>query len=144
MAANWGDKGATLTHQTAQKEFGLSETEIFDAIRAGTLQYRETSIHGNPALRLLRREVETFVRKARGAAGFRKQKVAHELAQVQKGAPLIEAKDEGARKSESPASEPCCCQDLIEQRPRSGCFISGHERLPQNSMPNSRICVHRA
>lgn len=84
VAANWGDKGATLTYQTAQKEFGLSETEIFDAIRAGTLQYRETSIHGNPALRLLRREVETFVRKARGAAGFRKQKVAHELAQVQK------------------------------------------------------------
>ena len=58
MSANWGEKGATLTHQTALKEFGLSETEIFDAIRAGTLQYRETSIHGNPALRLLRREVE--------------------------------------------------------------------------------------
>ncbi len=83
MAANWNEKGATLTHQTAQKEFGLSETEIFDAIRAGTLQYRETSIHGNPAWRLLRREVEKFVRKARGAAGFRKQKVAHELAQVE-------------------------------------------------------------
>ena len=84
MTANWGEKGATLTHRTAQKEFGLSETEIFDAIRAGTLQYRETSIHGNPAFRLLRREVEKLARKTHGASGFRKQKVAHELAQVEK------------------------------------------------------------
>ena len=63
----WQGKGATLSDKTARKEFGLTQDEIIRAIRAGKLQYRENSIHGNPFLRLLRREVETLVKKKHGA-----------------------------------------------------------------------------
>jgi len=51
----WQRKGATLGDKTARLEFGLTQDEIYDAIDAGTLHYREASIHGNPWLRLLRR-----------------------------------------------------------------------------------------
>lgn len=59
-------KGATLSDKTAREEFGLTQDKIVRAIRAGELQYREGSIYGNPWLRLLRREVETLVRKIHG------------------------------------------------------------------------------
>src|SRR5206468_7098088 len=54
----WQRKGATLSDKTARQEFGLTQDEIYDAIDAGTLQYRRAYMHGNPWLRLLRREVE--------------------------------------------------------------------------------------
>src|SRR5690242_8819735 len=54
----WQRKGATLSDKTAGQEFGLTQDEIYDAIDAGTLQYRQAYMHGNPWLRLLRREVK--------------------------------------------------------------------------------------
>src|SRR6202040_645978 len=56
----WGRKGATLSDKTARKEFGLTQDEIYDAIDAGTLQYRQAAMHGNPWPRLLRREIEAL------------------------------------------------------------------------------------
>src|SRR6266480_5090872 len=56
----WQLKGATLSDKTARQEFGLTQDEIYDAIDAGTLQYRQAYMHGNPWLRLLRREVEAL------------------------------------------------------------------------------------
>jgi hypothetical protein len=50
----WQRKGATLSDKTARKEFGLTQDEIYDAIEAGTLQYRQAYMHGSPWLRLLR------------------------------------------------------------------------------------------
>ena len=41
--------------------------EIARAIRAGKLHCRQQSMHGNPWLRLLRREVEAFVKDRHGA-----------------------------------------------------------------------------
>ena len=38
--AVWVKKGATLSDKTAQKEFGLSQEEIIEAIKAGKLHYR--------------------------------------------------------------------------------------------------------
>ena len=61
LNSEWQCKGATLSHKTAEKEFGLTWEEIVRAIRAGKLQYREHSIYGTPWLRLLRREVEALV-----------------------------------------------------------------------------------
>ena len=58
----WQRKGATLSDKTARQEFGLTQDEIYDAIDAGTLQYRQAAMHGNPWLRLLRREVEALAR----------------------------------------------------------------------------------
>ena len=80
----WQGKGATLTHGTAQKEFGLTYDEIVGAIRAGKLQYRQASIHGNPALRLLRREIEALARELRGDRGAQVQKLELELAQIER------------------------------------------------------------
>ena len=54
----WQCTGATLSDKTARQEFGLTQDEIYDAIDAGTLHYRQAGTHGNPWLRLLRREVE--------------------------------------------------------------------------------------
>ncbi len=56
MEEEWSRKGATLSDKTARKEFGLTQEEIVAAIDAGQLQYRVGNIHGNPWLRLLRRE----------------------------------------------------------------------------------------
>jgi hypothetical protein len=67
LDSEWQSKGATLSDKTARKEFGLTQDEIVQAIRGGKLQYRLNSVYGNPFLRLLRREVETLVKKRHGA-----------------------------------------------------------------------------
>ena len=54
--------GGTLSDKTARMEYGLTQDEIYAAIDAGTLQYRPAAMHGNPWLRLLRREVEDIAR----------------------------------------------------------------------------------
>ncbi len=66
LDSEWQRKGATLSDKTARKEFGLTQDEIVQAIRAGKLQCRLNSIYGNPFLRLLRREVEALVTLAKG------------------------------------------------------------------------------
>ena len=78
----WQRKGATLSDKTARKEFGLTQDEIIQAIRAGRLQYRRASMHGNPYLRLLRREVEVLVKKEHGDAFLEDQKAKTELSRV--------------------------------------------------------------
>ncbi len=62
----WTTKGATLSHKSAEKEFGLTFDEIVAGIRAGKLQYRENSIYGAPFLRLIRSEVEALVNEKYG------------------------------------------------------------------------------
>ena len=57
----WTANGATLSHKTAQKEFGLTFDEIVAGIKSGKLQYRENNIYGSPFLRLIRSEVEALV-----------------------------------------------------------------------------------
>ena len=78
----WGRKGTTLSDKTARSEFGLTQDEIISAINAGKLQYRPASIHGNPWLRLLRREVEEFVRIQRGDRYLRERQARTELAGI--------------------------------------------------------------
>ena len=80
--AEWQRKGATLSDKTARQEFGLTQDEIYDAIEAGTLQYRQAHIHGNPWLRLLRREVEALAKSRHGDRYVREQQDKAELARV--------------------------------------------------------------
>ena len=82
-AEEWGRKGATLSDKTARSEYGLTQEEIYAAIDAGKLQYRPAAMHGNPWLRLLRREVEDLVRTRRGDRYLRERKARTELAQTQ-------------------------------------------------------------
>jgi hypothetical protein len=78
----WKKKGATLSDKAAREEFGLTEEDIYRATRAGTLQYREQSMHGNPWFRLLRREVEALVTKKHGAKYLKEQQAKTELEQI--------------------------------------------------------------
>ena len=80
--SEWQRKGATLSDKTAREEFGLTQDEIVQAIRAGTLQYREGSMHGNPWLRLLRREVEALVRRKHGDHYLKQRQSKAELARI--------------------------------------------------------------
>jgi hypothetical protein len=78
----WGRKGATLSDKTARSEFGLTQDEIVAAIDAGKLQYRVAYMHGNPWLRLLRREVEELARTQHGEQHVREQQARTELART--------------------------------------------------------------
>ncbi len=78
----WQRKGATLSDKTAREEFGLTQEEIVEAIRAGRLRYRPSSMHGNPWLRLLRREVESLVAAGYGDRHLRERQARAELARV--------------------------------------------------------------
>jgi hypothetical protein len=51
LDSEWQSKGATLSDKSAREEFGLTQDEIHQAARAGTLQYGVASMHGNPWLR---------------------------------------------------------------------------------------------
>lgn len=77
----WQRKGATLSDKTACREFGLTQDEI-DAIDTGALQYRQAAMHGNPWLRLLRREVEALARTRRGDRYVNEQQTRAELTRV--------------------------------------------------------------
>jgi hypothetical protein len=78
----WSRKGATLSDKTARKEFGLTQAEIEAAIDAGHLEYRVGVIHGNPWLRLLRREVEELMKSTHNDRDHRQRRAKFELARV--------------------------------------------------------------
>ena len=78
----WARKGATLSDKTARSEYGLTQDEIFAAIDAGKLQYRPAAMHGNPWLRLLRREVEALVSARHGQGYLRERQARTELARL--------------------------------------------------------------
>ncbi|HTP17649.1 MAG TPA: hypothetical protein VMK13_17675 [Streptosporangiaceae bacterium] len=80
----WTRKGATLSDKTARQEFGLTQDEIYDAIDAGKLQYRQAYMHGNPWLRLLRREVEALARTRHGDRHVNEQQARAELTRVKR------------------------------------------------------------
>jgi len=92
MSSIWNQKGATLSDKSARQEFGLTQKEIVAAIRAGKLQYREGSMHGNPWLRLLRHEVEALVQQKSGRDHLHKKKLRKELADLEKEARKIKTR----------------------------------------------------
>ena len=80
--SEWQRKGATLSDKTAREEFGLTQDEIVEAIRAGTLCYREGSMYENPWLRFLRREVEALVQRKHGDNHLKDRQSKAELARI--------------------------------------------------------------
>jgi hypothetical protein len=78
----WGKKNETLSDKSAENEYGISRREILDAINAGELQFRESSMHGNPWFRLLRVEVERLVEKKYGTDYLKEKKTKKELSEI--------------------------------------------------------------
>ncbi len=88
----WARKGATFSDKSARQEFGLTQQEIYAAMRSGKLQFREASMHGNPWFRLLRHEVEALVKEKSGQGGLRRKKLEKELADLNKEARKLKAR----------------------------------------------------
>lgn len=80
----WGRKGATLSDATAEKEFGISRTFIIKGINEGKLEYRQSSIWGNPYFRLLRRQVEQYVADELGKDNLSRKKAETELRRIKR------------------------------------------------------------
>ena len=80
----WSEKGATLSVKNVVKEYGITQDEIIDAINAGKLQYRLNYAHGNPYYKLIRNEVESYVKSKYGDSYFEEQKRKTELEIVNK------------------------------------------------------------
>jgi len=78
----WQEQGETLSHKNACKEFGLTEDEVFEAMQAGKLQYRQNYAHGNPYFRLLRREVKALAQELHGASRVEEQAARHQLQEI--------------------------------------------------------------
>lgn len=80
----WTKPGGSLSHKNACKEYGLTEQDLFTAMRAGTLQFRQSSAHGNPYYKLLRLEVEALALELHGEAAMEDQAFGHQLRQIDK------------------------------------------------------------
>ena len=78
----WSDKGATFSDKSARKEFEISQEDIIEGIRDGSLQYQENHIHGNPYFRLFRHEVEAFIIRKYGEDCLKKKKLDNELRDI--------------------------------------------------------------
>lgn len=83
-SSEWNQKGATLSHVTAEKEYGASYDFIVEGIQAGALEYREGSVSGNPYLRLLRSQLERYIVAQFGSEHLAAKKTETELRAVNK------------------------------------------------------------
>ena len=78
----WNTKGATLSDVTAIKEYGVDRDFIIQGIRAGKLEYREGSMHGNPYLKILRNQLEAYITEEHGDKYLKTVKTQTELQKV--------------------------------------------------------------
>ena len=78
----WSRKGATLSHVTARKEYGVGEDFIVTGINAGKLEYREGAVHGNPYIRVLRRQLEAYIVEELGDEYLRSWQAKTELRDI--------------------------------------------------------------
>lgn len=86
----WNRKGAVLSDVTAAKEFGIAREFIVKGINAGKLEYREGVIWGNPYLRILRSQLETYIAEKLGSEYLETRKARSELGKINKEMAEIE------------------------------------------------------
>jgi hypothetical protein len=80
----WNRKGATLSDVTAEKEYGVDRDFIVEGIESGKLECRDGAIWGNPYLRILRSQLETYIAAQLGCEYLANQKSQTELRAVKK------------------------------------------------------------
>ena len=80
--SEWTSQNGTMSDKSARKEFGLTQQEIMQSIRSGKLQYRGNNAHGNSYFKLIRKEVEKFVREKYGENKLKKMEVEKKLRDI--------------------------------------------------------------
>ncbi len=80
----WTRKSAALSDVTAAKEYGVSQDFIVKGIEAGQLEFRDGSMWGNPYLRILRSQLESYIVSQLGSPYLANQKLDTELRAVKK------------------------------------------------------------
>ena len=85
----WQRKRGSLSDTSVRKEFGLTQDEIVEAIRAGKLLFRRASAQGYPFLRLLRCQVEALVEAKHGGDYLKQQQAKAELGRVTRELKLL-------------------------------------------------------
>jgi coenzyme F420-reducing hydrogenase delta subunit len=88
----WNRKGATLSEVTAKKEYGVDRDFIIKGIETGKLEYRHGSIWGNPYIKVLRRQLEEFIRAELGPDYLVKVTGKTELRRIKKEISELEQK----------------------------------------------------
>ena len=79
----WNRKGAVLSDVTAQKEYGVTR-DFIEGIQSGKLEYREGSVWGNPYLRILRNQLEPYIKAQLGSEYLETRKFQTELRSISK------------------------------------------------------------
>ena len=80
----WNRKGAVLSDVTAQKEYGVTRDFIVKGIQVGKLEYREGSVWGNPYIRVLRSQLESYIIETLGSEYLVSKKSETELRTIRK------------------------------------------------------------
>lgn len=80
----WTRKGATLSDNTAKKEYGVDRDFIIEGIRAGHLEFRKGSMQGNPYIKVLRSQLEQSIAKEKGTDYLIRNKTQTELRTVKR------------------------------------------------------------
>lgn len=88
----WNKKGAVLSDKTAKAEYGVDRDFIIKGIKSDKLEYREGSVWGNPYLRVLRRQLESYITEEIGSDYLSKVKAEFELKSINKEIKEIKSK----------------------------------------------------
>ena len=81
-SGEWTRKEATLSAATAQAEYGVSRDFIVKGIEAAKLEYRQGAMWGNPSLRILRSQLESYIAEELGEGYVVKAKSQTELRKI--------------------------------------------------------------
>lgn len=80
----WNRKGASLSDETAKKEYGVSREFIIKGIRAERIEFRDAAIWGNPYIRVLRSQLEKYIAEEMGHGYLADVKAKEELRLVKR------------------------------------------------------------
>jgi len=78
----WSQPNGSMSDKSAREEFCLTQEEIENGIREGKLQYRRNYMHGNPYLKLLRNEVESYAKDLYGEDYVNSKRAEKELKDI--------------------------------------------------------------
>jgi hypothetical protein len=86
----WNQKGASLSDKTTRKEYKVDQEFIIKGIEDGKIEFRYSSVWGNPFIRILRRQLEEYITSQLGPEYLEKARGKIELQKIKKEIAEIE------------------------------------------------------